>query len=174
MYAQRRIKSACASAQSDQSLLPTWRNFASLAIQNARSEHSDQTARMRPANIQIRLRECAQRIFRSDCANAPSEYSDQTARMRPENIQIRVRECAQRIFRSDCANAPSEYSDQTARMRPANIQIRLHECVVWSEYSLGAYVRRYIFWRCGSIIIIIISTNFVVGNICLPFLVLFH
>ena len=47
MCAQRRLKSACAFAQSDQSSLSAWRNFASLAIQNASSEDSDQTARMR-------------------------------------------------------------------------------------------------------------------------------
>ena len=47
MCAQRRLRSACASAQSDQSSLSAWRNFASLAIQNPPSEDSDQTAQMR-------------------------------------------------------------------------------------------------------------------------------
>ena len=32
MCAQRRLKSACASAQSDQSYLSVWRNFAALAL----------------------------------------------------------------------------------------------------------------------------------------------
>ena len=41
MCAQRRRKLACASAQSDQSLLFAWRNFASLAIQSAPSEDSN-------------------------------------------------------------------------------------------------------------------------------------
>ena len=46
MCIQCRLKSACTSVQSDQSLLPMWRNIASLAIQNAPSEDSDQTAQM--------------------------------------------------------------------------------------------------------------------------------
>ena len=45
---QRRLKSTCALAQSDQSpKLSARRSFASLAIQNAHSEDSDQTAQMR-------------------------------------------------------------------------------------------------------------------------------
>ena len=47
MCAQRRLKSSCAAARClFGSLLSAWRNFASLAIQNAPSEDSDQTARM--------------------------------------------------------------------------------------------------------------------------------
>ena len=38
------LKSVCTSMQYDQFYLSAWRNFASLAIQNARSEDSDQTA----------------------------------------------------------------------------------------------------------------------------------
>ena len=38
-------ESACASAQSDQSSLSAWSNFALLAIQNVPSEDSDQTVR---------------------------------------------------------------------------------------------------------------------------------
>ena len=41
MYPQWRLKSAGISTQSDQSSLSAWRNFASLAIQNASSEDSD-------------------------------------------------------------------------------------------------------------------------------------
>ena len=40
------FKLACISVQSDQSSLFTWRNFASLDIQNVPSEDSDQTAQM--------------------------------------------------------------------------------------------------------------------------------
>ena len=40
------LESACASVQSDQSSLTTWRNLASLAIQNAPSEDFDQTVRI--------------------------------------------------------------------------------------------------------------------------------
>ena len=47
MCAQRRLKSVCAFAQSDQSSLSESRNFAPLAIQNESSENSDQTARTR-------------------------------------------------------------------------------------------------------------------------------
>ena len=46
MYSQWRLKSACTSAQANQSLLSAWRNFASLAIQKMPSEDSDQTAGM--------------------------------------------------------------------------------------------------------------------------------
>ena len=28
------------------------------------------------------------------------------------------------------------------------LPIRLHECAGWSESSVGAHVRRYVFWRC--------------------------
>ena len=45
--AQRRLWPACACADWSESSLSAWRNFASLAIQNAPSEDSDQTARMR-------------------------------------------------------------------------------------------------------------------------------
>ena len=37
-----------------------------------------------------------------------------------------------------------------SKMRPGKIQISLRECASWSESSLGAHVRRYVFWRCGS------------------------
>ena len=46
--AQRWLISACGSVQSDQSSLSAWRILASSAVQNAPSENSDQTARMRP------------------------------------------------------------------------------------------------------------------------------
>ena len=35
------------------------------------------------------------------------------------------------------------------KMRPVKILIRLCECAGWSESSLGAHVRRYIFWPYG-------------------------
>ena len=44
--AQRRLKLACLSSQSHPSLLSAWRNFASLAVQNAHGADSEQTARM--------------------------------------------------------------------------------------------------------------------------------
>ena len=43
MCALQAFKSVCTSAQSDKSLLPACRNFASLAIQKALSEAFDQT-----------------------------------------------------------------------------------------------------------------------------------
>ena len=46
MCAQRRLRSAWASAQSDQSLLSAWRNIDSLATHWVHSEDSDQTGRM--------------------------------------------------------------------------------------------------------------------------------
>ena len=35
------------------------------------------------------------------------------------------------------------------KMHPVKIQIRLRKCAVWSESSLGAHVRRYLFGHCG-------------------------
>ena len=46
MCTQRRLRSAWASAQSDQSSLSTWRNLGSLATHWAHSEDSDQTGWM--------------------------------------------------------------------------------------------------------------------------------
>ena len=45
MYAQRKLRSTWASAQSDQSSLQAWRKFGSLATSWAHSEDSDQTGR---------------------------------------------------------------------------------------------------------------------------------
>ena len=50
-WAQRRLNSICESAQSDQSLCYLHEETAFLAIQNAPSEDSDQTARMRRLNL---------------------------------------------------------------------------------------------------------------------------
>ena len=36
-----------------------------------------------------------------------------------------------------------------SKMCPVKILIRLCECAGWFESSLGAQVRRYVFWRCG-------------------------
>ena len=47
MCAQRRLRSACTSAQSHQSSLSAWRNFTSLTIHIAPRKVSDQAARMR-------------------------------------------------------------------------------------------------------------------------------
>ena len=46
MCAQRRLRSAWASAQSDQSSLSTWRKLGSLATYWVHREDSDQTGRM--------------------------------------------------------------------------------------------------------------------------------
>ena len=46
LCAQRRLRSAWASAQSDQSSLSAWRKLGSLATHWAHSEESDQTGRM--------------------------------------------------------------------------------------------------------------------------------
>ena len=47
LCARRRLRSAWASAQSDQSLLSTWRNLGSLATHWVHSEDSDQTRQIR-------------------------------------------------------------------------------------------------------------------------------
>ena len=73
--------------------------------------------------------------------------------------------CAQRRHKSACASAQSDQSPRRpheetlhpwlslSKMRPVKILIRLRECAVWSESSLGAYVRRYLIWRCGSLLV---------------------
>ena len=63
--------------------------------------------------------------------------------------------CAQRRLRSDCASAQSDQSlrcpiQETwaplpCKKRPAKTLIRLRGCAGWSESSLGARFRRYIF-----------------------------
>ena len=58
IYAQRRLKLACSSAQSHQYSVSSWRNFASLAIQIAPSEDSEQTARMRSLIRIFTVRSC--------------------------------------------------------------------------------------------------------------------
>ena len=53
LWAQRRLRSACTSAQSDQSSLSAWRRFGSLATHWAHSEDSYQTGRMQ-ADLSLR------------------------------------------------------------------------------------------------------------------------
>ena len=65
------LRSTYTSTQSDQSAL-SWKNYASLAMQNVPSEDSDQTAQLCPVKILIRLHNCAQWRFWSDCTIAQS------------------------------------------------------------------------------------------------------
>ena len=70
--------------------------------------------------------------------------------------------CAQWRLRSACASAQSAQSLRCqhietlhpwlSKMRPVKIQISLRESAGWSESSLGAHVRRDVFWHCGSLI----------------------
>ena len=64
--------------------------------------------------------------------------------------------CVKRRYKSACASAQSDQSlhyphEETlhpwlSKMCPVKILIRLRECAVWSESSLVARARRYIFW----------------------------
>ena len=64
--------------------------------------------------------------------------------------------CAQRRLQSASASAQSDYSlhcphEETLhswlfKMRSVKIRIRLRGCAGWSESSLGALVRMYVFW----------------------------
>ena len=67
--------------------------------------------------------------------------------------------CALRRLKSACTSSQSNQSSLSTwsifasfdiQTAPVKILIRLRECAVWSESSLGAYVRRYVFWHCGS------------------------
>ena len=82
------------------------------------------------------------------------------------NLRAAIREnvlsCmyAHRRLKSACASAltdqryrcPHEHflRPWSSKMRPMKILIRLRECAVWSESSLGAHVRRYVFWCSGK------------------------
>ena len=69
--------------------------------------------------------------------------------------------CAQRRFRSACAFAQPDQNlpcvhlglkrMQTFFMLTTKTLIRLRGCAGWSESSLGAYVRRYVFGHYGSV-----------------------
>ena len=67
--------------------------------------------------------------------------------------------CAQRRLESACSSAQSDQSSLSAwrnfhpwlsTIHPVKIVIRLCECAGWSESSLDAHVRRYVFPLCGS------------------------
>ena len=64
---------------------------------------------------------------------------------------------AQRRLKSGlCIWSETSLSEETmhprlSKTRPVKILIRLRECAVWSESSLGAHVRRYVFWRYGCV-----------------------
>ena len=71
-----------------------------------------------------------------------------------ENVPSHM--CAKGRLKSACASAQSDLSfpcphEETLhpKMRTVKILIRLGECAGWSESSLGAHVRRYVFWRSG-------------------------
>ena len=80
--------------------------------------------------------------------------------------------CAQRSLKSACAFAQSDQSlrcphEETLhvwlwKMRPVKILIRLCECTAWSEYSLCAHFRRYIYRRCGSLSDVVTHSDIVV------------
>ena len=53
----------------------------------------------------------------------------------------------QRKLKSACAFALHTW---LSKMCPVKIVIRLRECAGWSESSLDACVRRYVFWRCAQ------------------------
>ena len=67
--------------------------------------------------------------------------------------------CSKRWLKSTCACAKSDKSLHCPRaeplhhwlskMRPRKILVSLRTCAGWSESSLGAHVRRYVYWRCG-------------------------
>ena len=71
----------------------------------------------------------------SDCA--PNEDSNQPARKRS-------------LIRVSFVRMKKLCILGLSKMRPVKIQIRLRNCAVWSESSLGAHIRWYVFWRCGS------------------------
>ena len=52
-----------------------------------------------------------------------------------------------------------DFASLLSKMRPVKILIRLCECTGWSESQLGAHVRRYIFWCCGSYLVLIMDSR---------------
>ena len=84
---------------------------------------------------------------------------------REENGPLRektfLRSCApKQRLKSTCSSVQSDQSHRCSReetlhpwlpkMRPVKILIRLRVCAGWSESSLGAHFRRYVFQRYGS------------------------
>ena len=66
--------------------------------------------------------------------------------------------CTQRRLisvQSDQSSLPREESliPWLSKTRLVTILIRLCECAGWSELSLGAHVRGYVSWRCGSFLV---------------------
>ena len=70
---------------------------------------------------------------------APKEDSDQ-----PANTRSLI---------SLCCPHEETLHPWLSKIRPVKVLIRLRECAGWSESSLGAHVRRYVFWRYGSFIL---------------------
>ena len=68
--------------------------------------------------------------------------------------------CAQRRLKLACASTQSDQSLRfpleenlppwLSKIRPVKSLIKLRQYAGWSASSLGAHVRRYVFWRCGS------------------------
>ena len=88
-----------------------------------------------------------------------------------ENLHSNM--CVQRRHKPACAFAQS---DRNHRLREETLSrlvyeicqekilIRLRECAGWSESSLGAHVRRSVFWQCDSFVCLIDLKTMVKGT----------
>ena len=131
--AQKKIQ---ISAVWSESSLSTWRNFAFLAGLGLRCSH------MACGPLyHVILRKIWATVWKK---NVPSDM------------------CVQGRLKSACASAQSDQSLRCPhaeifhpwlfKMSSVKITISLRECAGWSEFSLGAHVRRYVF-RCGSTVL---------------------
>ena len=76
--------------------------------------------------------------------------------------------CTQRRLKSACTTVQSDQSlsyphaetlqSWLSQEHLVKILIRLHKCAAWSKSSLGAHVKRYVYWHCGWL-----SFNFILS-----------
>ena len=81
--------------------------------------------------------------------------------VRPRTTQISLRIRA--VFSESSLSAWRDFPSLIIQIRPVKILIRLRECAGWSESSLGAYARRYV-WRCGLFLFSGSMSSFVSGS----------
>ena len=115
--AQRRLRSAGASTQSDQSSMSAWRNLGSLAFHWAHSEDSDQTGRM-PRLIRVfpgrtlilLVLSCCSSFYHTVMCTKDADRSGQTVSTLFAHYRNRM--LSQRMTKPTKWHAPSKDSDQ--------------------------------------------------------------
>ena len=65
-------------------------------------------------------------------------------------ISLRIKFTIKHVIQSHRYPHEETLHPWLSKLHPMKIQIRLRECAVWSESSMGAHVRRNVFWSCGT------------------------